>query len=48
MPSYYLDIPEDIDKKLRKLEEEGKIKSKPEFIWETVRKALKQKEKEQP
>jgi len=37
---YFIEVPEDVHKLLKKLEEEGKIKSKPEFIWLAVRKAL--------
>jgi hypothetical protein len=39
--AYIIEVPDDVHKILKKLEEEGKIPSKPEFIWNLIREKLK-------
>ena len=41
---YTIEVPDDVHKKLKKLEEEGIIDSKPDFIWQAVREKLKGKD----
>ena len=41
-----IEVPEDVDEALRKLEAEGRILCKNEFIWQTIRRRLKEMRKD--
>lgn len=40
MPSYMINIPDDVDRTLKEFEKKGLIKDKPTYIWAAVREKL--------